>query len=143
MLLAGLRRHHAVASAAKTIPAQWRDFRSSGFRDARAPRAFGVICGFHAGQLEYMTALEVESFDHLEPAVGRMRVPAQRYAVFFHAGHISEAGELWQRLSSEWLPRSGFEDAETPAFEVYDQRFDPVSGQGGFEVWFPVRSRPS
>jgi AraC family transcriptional regulator len=41
----------------------------------------------------------------------------------------------------EWLPGSAFEDAETPAFELYDHRFDPETGAGGFEIWFPVRAR--
>ena len=139
MLLAGIRRHHAMSTASTTIPEQWQEFRSSGLRASRAPRAYGVMCGVNGDDFEYMTALEVESFEGLPTDMGRMRVPPQQYAVFYHDDHVSTIGSSWQRIWSEWLPSSGYEDAVTPAFELYDRRFDPETGNGGCEIWFPVK----
>ena len=141
MLLAGIRRHHAMTDAHHTISAQWQEFRTSGFRDTRAPRAFGVICGTDGERFEYMTALEVDSFDDLPAGFGRMRVPAQNYAVFLHRGHVSGLADLWRRIAAEWLPASEYDDAETPAFEIYDDRFDPETGSGDVEIWFPVKPK--
>lgn len=65
--------------------------------------------------------------------------PVQRYAVFAHTDNVSNIGRTWQQIWRNWLPESGFEDAHTPPFELYDEHFDPVTGEGGLEVWFPVR----
>lgn len=141
MLLAGLRRHHAMAGAAATIPAQWQEFRRLGtLPGQREATAYGVVCGSvpSAGTFEYMCAAEVASFDALPPDLGRMRVPAQRYAVFTHRGHVATLRATWDAIWREWLPRSGHQPANTPDFERYDARFDPRTGEGEIEIWFPV-----
>jgi AraC family transcriptional regulator len=121
------------------VPEQWRRFRELGLHDARGNRAFGAICGTSADRFEYLAGVEVESFDGLPDQLGRMRVPAQKYAVFTHDGHVSQLGATWRHIWQEWLPASGYQDAETPPFELYGERFDPDTGEGGFEIWFPIR----
>jgi AraC family transcriptional regulator len=37
------------------------------------------------------------------------------------------------------LPASGLKAADAPNFERYDANFDPVTGNGGLEIWIPVR----
>lgn len=140
MLIAGIRRKHKFEESAVSIPAQWREFRSlPHFRARTTPSAYGVICGAEAERFEYMTGVEVESFENLPAETGRMRIPAQRYAVFTHEGHVSELGQLWEKIWREWLPSSGYADAMTPPFELYDQRFDPETGTGQLEIWTPIR----
>ena len=144
MLLAGLRRHHTFADAGRTIVEQWGDFvqlgRLPGQRDGVT---YGAMCGTgHERQtFEYMTAVEVDAFDALPPGTGRMRVPAHRYAVFTHQGHVSALRDTWGAIWSDWLPRSGLTPANTPDFERYDERFDPRTGSGVVEIWFPVEER--
>ena len=141
MLLAGLRRHHTMASASTSLAEQWREFRSSPGAEANGSPAYGAICGSTGDRFEYLTGVEVDSFDGLPSDFGRMRIPAQRYAVFTYAGGIAAVGALWQHIWSEWLPRAPFEDAETPPFERYAPDFDPLAGRGRFEIWFPIRDR--
>jgi len=88
--------------------------------------------------MEYMCAVEVASFDGLPKELGRMRVPAARYAVFLHADNVSTVRTTWDQILSQWLPSSGMRSANTPDFEVYDERFDPVTGLGGVEIWVSV-----
>mgnify|MGYP003409082453 CR=1 FL=1 len=38
-----------------------------------------------------------------------------------------------------WLPISGMKAADAPSFERYDEKFDPATGNGGLEIWVPVR----
>ena len=138
-LLAGIRRHHRFVDALSTVSRQWREFREHPhFRGPRAPRAYGAMCSTSGDSFEYMTALEVDSFDGLPADMGRMRVPAQQYAVFTHSGNVATLPETWQIIMEQWLPQSDYRDAETPAFELYDQRFDPATGEGGVEIWLPV-----
>lgn len=141
MVLVGIRRHHKISEASATVPAQWQEFRALGLRSTRAPRAFGVYCQAQGDTFEYMTALEEKDVEDSRASLGRIRVPAQRYAVFLYKGHVSGLGELWQRVLEEWLPASDYVDAETPAFELYDSRFDPETGAGEVEVWCPVKPR--
>lgn len=140
MLFAGLRQHHTFAGGAETIPAQWQAFTRLGrLPGQRGTVAYGVICsGDPATEtFEYMTAVEVDEFDDAHP--GRMRVPPQRYAVFEHAGHVSTVWQTWKAIWHEWLPRSGHKGANAPDFEVYGERFDPRTGEGGIEIWFPIQ----
>ena len=67
MLFAGIRRHHTFGGMAKGIPC-----RMGGFPEARGrcpgrsrTTSYGAICGADpkAQQMEYMCAVEVQSFD--------------------------------------------------------------------------------
>ena len=142
MLLVGLRRHHTFADAATTIPAQWQEFvRLGALPGQRGAITYGAVCGSVPAEqrFEYMCAVEVESFDAVPRELGRMRVPAQRYAVFTHRGAIGAIRTTWAAIWGDWLPRSGEHAANTPDFERYDPaRFDARTGEGEVEIWFPI-----
>src|SRR5688500_13881426 len=130
MLLAGLRRVHTFEGAAASTTTQWRAFREMGtLPGQQGTAAFGVMCGAEpaARTFEYMTGAEAASFDEVPRDLGRMRVPAQRYAVFTHRGHASTLHATWGAIWNQWLPRSNYQLANTPEFEVYDARFDPAT----------------
>ena len=143
MLLAGLRQQHDMAGAEASIPEQWRRFRELGLVGSRGGPTYGATAGASRDGFEYLTGVEVESFGGLPDGLGRMRVPAQTYAVFAHEANVSSLGSTWQHIWREWLPGSGYEDAETPPFERYGPEFDAGTGEGGFEIWFPVREARS
>jgi predicted transcriptional regulator YdeE len=143
MLLGGLRRRHDFAAAGEGIVDQWRQFLAQEDVPGRVGMNFyGVMCGADGSGLEYMCGTEVESFASLPEGLGRIRVPAQRYAVFAHRGRASALRSTWQQVL-EWLPRSEFESAHKPDFEVYGPRVDPLAAVGGIEVWVGVVSRSS
>lgn len=143
MLFAGIRRKHTFAGMGQDIPRQWDDFLKLGPLPGQiGTTSYGAICGgdVAAQTMEYMCAVEVASFDVLPRDLGRMRVPAVRYAVFLHEGNVATIRETWRRIFGDWLPSSGMQSAETPDFEVYDERFDPATGEGGVEIWLGVKS---
>jgi AraC family transcriptional regulator len=69
-----------------------------------------------------------------------VRIAAQRYAVFSHREHISTIRRTLNTIWNQWLPASGHVPADAPNFERYDEKFDPVSGMGGLEIWLPLKS---
>ena len=141
MLFAGIRRKHEFANTPRDIPRQWRDFEKLGKLPGQlGTTAYGAICGGDADTqtMEYMCAVEVASFDGLPRDLGRMRVPAVRYAVFWHDGPVDLVRATWDEILWHWLPRSGMRSAHTPDFEVYDERFDLRTGLGGIEIWVGV-----
>lgn len=137
-LLAGVRRHHRMSHAQVSVPEQWTEFRELGLNGGRV---IGAYCSMTQDGFEYMAGREVQRFDKLPPEIGRMRVPAQKYAVFKHEGNVREIGLTWQSIWRDWLPESGYEDAETPPLEVFGRSFNPDTGEGGLEIWFPVHER--
>jgi AraC family transcriptional regulator len=144
MLFAGLRRKHTFASMSKGIPHQWEDFTKLGELPGQLGRtAYGAICGGDpkTQTMEYMCAVEVKSFDALPKDMGRMRVPAVRYAVFQHEGNVATIQSTWRQILSVWLPSSGMESAHTPDFEVYGEGFDGATGEGGVEIWLGVKPK--
>ena len=142
MLFAGIRRMHAFASMAKDIPRQWDDFVKLGKLPGQVgTTAYGAICGGDpkTQTMEYMCAVEVQSFDAVPKELGRMRVPPARYAVFRHEGNVATIQKTWKQIFEVWLPSSGMQSAQTPDFEVYDERFDGATGEGGVEIWLGVK----
>jgi AraC family transcriptional regulator len=144
MLFAGLRRKHTFASMGNDIPRQWDDFTKLGELPGQIGKtAYGAICGGDpkTQTMEYMCAVEVKSFDALPKDMGRMRVPAVRYAVFQHEGNVATIQSTWKQIFSVWLPSSGMESAHTPDFEVYGSDFDGATGEGGVEIWLGVKPK--
>jgi AraC family transcriptional regulator len=140
-LFAGLNGKFSTGNVAG-IPALWQRFNAYwGAIPHSVPGAGYGICHTHddAGNFDYLAGVEVSDFDELPPELHRLRIPAQRYAVFAHDGHVSDIRSVCHTIWNEWLPKSGLKAADTPMQERYHARFDPQSGMGGFEIWLPVQ----
>jgi AraC family transcriptional regulator len=101
--------------------------------------AYGVCCnGDDAGNFDYIAGIEVSDFSDLPREFSRVRIPAQKYAVFTHKDHVSSIRRTINTIWNHWLPGSGFRMADAPTFERYDARFDSATGNGGLEIWVPI-----
>lgn len=142
LLIAGLSERYNCESS-RAIPAQWQRF---GPHFGHVPgqvgdTAYGVCCNSdEAGNFDYLCGVEVRDFTDLPADFARLRVPAQRYAVFPHRAHISTIRRTFSTIFNRWLPESGYEAADAPEFERYGKEFDPVTGLGGLEVWIPLKA---
>lgn len=69
-------------------------------------------------------------------------IEPQTYAVFTHkltGAHINiDIKPTLQHIFGTWLPNSGFRLAESPDFEYYGERFDPVNKTGEIDFFVPV-----
>lgn len=146
LLMAGIRQYFAYDARAG-IPALWQRFNQ---HFGHIPGAIGTsaygICTNAAPDdqngFDYTCAVAVRSLDDLPEGFVGMRIPARRFAVFWHSDHISRIGSTCAAIFSDWLPNSGQEPADGPLMllEHYDDRFDPRTGLGGVEVWVPIRA---
>ena len=138
MLCVGIRRHHAFADAPEGIRRQWEDFGALGaIPGARGSAAYGIMCGASAGSFEYMCAVEVESFEDAPRELGRIRIPAQEYAVFT----VRDAAlipQSWMAIWQEWIPRSGHTLANTPEFERYAGGVATGGPDPDVEIWASI-----
>jgi AraC family transcriptional regulator len=141
LLVAGLGERYTCESSA-AIPSQWQRFHQ--FVENIPGRigrvAYGVCCnGDDAGNFDYIAGVEVSDFSDLPREFSRVRIPEQKYAIFTHRDHISTIRRTVNTIWNHWLPDSGLKAADAPNFERYDENFDPLTGNGGLEIWIPVR----
>ena len=141
-LVAGLSERYTCESAA-AIPSQWQRFNEY---FGKVPGqvgnvAYGVCYNADdAGNIDYLCGVEVSDFSTLPAEFSRLRIAAQRYAVFSHREHVSTIRRTWNTIWNTWLPASGHLPADAPNLERYDEKFDPVSGMGGLEIWLPLKA---
>jgi AraC family transcriptional regulator len=142
LLIAGIsRRYNCETSAA--IPSQWQDFFP---HIGNVPRqvgkvAFGVrFNSDDEGNFDYLCGVEVRDWSKPCSDYAHVRIGPQKYAVFSHSDHISAIRSTWITIWNKWLPESGHEVVDAPDFERYGEEFDPRTGNGGVEIWVPIRA---
>jgi AraC family transcriptional regulator len=139
-LVAGLGERYTCESST-AIPSQWQRFGALfGKVPGQVGRlAYGVTHNADdAGNFDYLCGVEVSDFSALPAELGRVRIVAQRYAVFTHREHISTIRRTLNTIWNQWLPASGHVPADAPRFERYSEKFDARSGMGGVEIWLPL-----
>ncbi len=138
--LAGIGMRHTRNSGG-AIPGQWAQLNREW--PAPAPVSFGVCCNNDDdGGFDYIAALPIGSLGPVPAHWQRVDVPARRYLVAWHGGHISAIRSTWFWLLDHYLPSAGLSLADAPDLERYDARFNEHTGNGGVEIWLPVDERP-
>lgn len=142
MLIAGLKGAYTLESRGG-IPAQWQRVAP---HLGRVPgqvgaAAYGVCSNYRPGcGFDYLTGVEVQSATELPESFTHIQIPAARYAVFTHRGHVSSLDATFDAIWSKWLPHSGRRAADSPCFERYTEDFNPQTGMGGIEIWVPLQA---
>jgi AraC family transcriptional regulator len=143
LLIAGLAERYDCESS-KAIPAQWQRFVPyiGNIPDqVGGTTAYGVRHNSDEdGNFDYIAGVEVASFSQLPVELGRVRIPAQTYAVFSHGDHVSTIRRTINTVWTRWLPESSHRVADAPDFERYGKEFDPRTGMGGLEIWIPIKT---
>ena len=139
-LVAGIAARYSMGGD-PGIPQQWQQFAP---HIGQVPgqvgmNTYGVMSEFDdGGKYSYLAGVEVQQADHLPAQLQTVRIPARRYAVFTHRGHVTTISTTFGAIYRQWLPQSGFRAADAPSFERYDQRFNPMTGMGEVECWLPL-----
>jgi AraC family transcriptional regulator len=142
LLVAGISERCTYENEGAGIPNLWQRYhlKVAEIPDRVGKVSYGVCCnGDDSGNFDYIAGVEVSDFSDLPREFGRVRIPAARYAVFSHSEHISTIRRTVNTIWNQWLPASGLKVADAPNFERYDEKFDPSTGNGGLEIWIPVR----
>lgn len=138
--IAGLSATYTLETR-KNIPAQWERFmRFENTIPGRVGEAsYGVASNFDGDAcFDYLCGVEVDETNELPDGLTRIRVPAQRYAVFTYRGHVSGIESAFEYIWGTWLPTSGCHAVKTPCVECYSKDFDPQANRGAVEFWIPI-----
>jgi len=142
LLIAGLGERYTCETSSR-IPAQWQRFVPHlGHIPGQVGQiAYGVRHNSdEAGNFDYTCGVQVADFSAVPADWSRIRIPARRYAVFTHGGHVSDIRRTWATIWGRWLPESGHQLADAPDFERYSEDFDSRTGVGGIEIWLPLQT---
>ena len=142
MLIAGLGARY-TAESSKAIPAQWQRFTPylGHIPHQIGKITYGVCCNADdEGNFDYICGVQVGDFSDLPKEFARLRIATQRYAVFAHRDNISTLRRTIGSIWNKWLPESTYKAADAPNFERYGPEFDPRTGNGGLEIWIPVKA---
>ncbi|MGX7420194.1 GyrI-like domain-containing protein [Carnobacterium gallinarum] len=128
---------------AKEIPKIWERVNQDGTAERIEELAnttpdgiLGVCANFTPVTMDYWVAAATTlaaptDFETLE-------IGSQMWAIFEVVGPMPEAiQDAWQRIFSEWFPKSGYEHADGPEFEWYSLE-DPAREDYLSEIWIPV-----
>jgi AraC family transcriptional regulator len=138
--LVGIAERHRCDSGAG-IPDQWQRFLAA--RDVIphrvGPASYGAAYNSD-GELwfDYLCATEVSRVNGLSAELTALDIPAGRYAVFTHRGHIAGIRATFAAIWSGWFPSSGERSADGPVIEHYGPDFDSRTGEGNVEIWIPL-----
>lgn len=144
-LLAGVRRR--VSLVHDLTSEIWREFRTregdiEGRIGSESYSAKVYDAGYSFEHLDPAAAFEKWAAAEVNGPLGKFEmldVPAGEYAVFLHKGIAAQASRTFGYIFGEWLPRSGYELADRPHFEVLPAGYDPFDPEAEEEIWIPVQ----
>lgn len=132
---------HCTFEDTSAIPSLWQTFneREGSVPSAVSGAAYGVSCDAdEAGRFRYVAGVETTAAADLPAGMDAVSIPANRYAVYTHSGHVTDLPKTVYTIWNKALPDAGLEPKQAPDFELYDCRFDPLTGRGAVEIWIPI-----
>lgn len=135
--IVGIAQRYTFAERTK-IPALWERAIQEIGPAMFGTETYGVSYDFEDGAFKYLVGIlddgrvDTERLEHIA-------LPAGRYAVFEHEGHISEIASTWSAIFENWAPDSGETIADGPEYELYAKDFS-IEKPGGPAIWIPLVS---
>jgi AraC family transcriptional regulator len=143
MTIAGYLEHFSP-QAIGDIPKLWHRFgpRIESIAGRVDGEAYGVLPKLMRADapIAYMAGVPMLASATIAPEYAVLKIPARRYAVFAHDGHIAMLRDTVGRAVIGWLPTSNKQiDGEPEMLEFYGPSYDPATGRGQIEIWLPIR----
>ncbi|MBV1883124.1 MAG: AraC family transcriptional regulator [Pseudomonadales bacterium] len=87
----------------------------------------------------YICCVKVDSFDDVPKGMMTRTLEPQTYAVFKHRGPLSNLQRTLKYIWGSWLPKSGYEYAATPDFELYPNNYAAQEEESVLELFIPIQ----
>ena len=142
-VIAGVDGHYDMTTRV-AIPTQWANYNAMGYAtDAMVPNGYyGLSHDMQPdGSFGYLCGMQLQKGAIAPQGLTALTVPAGNYAKFRCQVPITQMREEFNRVMCEWLPGSGYLLGDGPCVEYYGPEFDPATGEGGFELWIPVKKQ--
>lgn len=133
--------YRGQAEGNNEIPELWETWnrRASEVQNISGP-AFGLCKEVDShGDFDYLAGMRVSNAEDLPEGMTSWNVPEATYAVF--PAELPKIHEAWDYAYLTWLPQSNFERESGIAFELYEDDFNPDTGEVTMYVCIPVRGK--
>ena len=140
--IAGLQ-HHYSPETLREIPQLWQQLMPYlGKVEGQVGRAaYGVGFNMSETGFDYIAGAEVSNSSAIPAEFSRLTLPAQKYFVFVHEGHVSEIPQTITAILTSWMPAHAHNIGKFPSLvERYGEGFNPQTGMGDMELWVPASS---
>ena len=99
----------------------------------------GICMDFRTdGDFSYIIGSEVTNTDRVPDDMVTKMIPNAEYAVFTAIGKMPDSiQDTTKYIHREWLPKSKFQHADSPEFELYDERSDN-SENSEVDIYVPI-----
>ena len=123
------------------IPQLWREFmpRAQEIRQVATPHCAYGVCGEldKGDEFDYLAGFGVTGIDEIPAGMTSWEVPEQTYAVF--PCTLKSIHQAYEYAFQTWLPQSGYQRAEGPDFELYDEDFDSQAQDPELAIYIPIK----
>jgi AraC family transcriptional regulator len=101
--------------------------------------AYGLCFGMpNEREPWYIAGLEVSRVENLPAGMISRSTPEQKYAVF--PCTLGTLGATYRQIAEEWQPRTGYEHADAPDFEYYDEGPGPGDPREmKLSIYWPIK----
>lgn len=140
--LAGLKKTYTFAERHKIVD-HWREFAASGGVPGGVGRAaYGVVMDpGGAADFAYMTAVEIAGDGAVPDGFDSVAIAPARFAVFHHAGNVATIADTLAAIHGDFMPSVHGQCLDDVwMLERYGERFDPATGEGGFDLLVPLKT---
>lgn len=93
----------------------------------------------HPDEMMYVACTPIKGAAPIPKGMVKVEVPAGKYAVFTHKGHIENISHTVNYIYGSWLPKAKEEVRHAPHVELYDHRFGVNSPDSEMEICVPVK----
>lgn len=125
------------------LPQLWTNFipRMAEIKNITSPNIAYGVCGSlnEDGSFSYVAGMEVSELNNIPEGMVGLTIPAAKYAVFTQKGSLESLHSIYDYIYKTWLPNSGIELAESPMFELYDERFDNFSEKSEIDIYVAIK----
>lgn len=139
--IAGIAARHRQGDYAG-LPRQWGRLAASAppsVTNAR-PALFSARHNDDPEWFDYICGVMPTADRALPHAFNSLQIAAADYLIFRQNQHVSAIGRVFTAIYGRWLLESDHDIAGAPIIEHYPTTFDPPTGNGGFEIWLPLRA---
>ncbi len=92
------------------------------------------------GPFSYIAAAPVRAVEGIPRGMLAKEVPASKFAVFTHIGSLDTLSKTYEHIYSVWLPKSGYQQADSFGMELYDERFN-FTPTSEFDIYIPIQEK--
>lgn len=130
-----------------SLPKLWSAF--SPYKDSINNRVGSDFFGIYESYEEhddgttfvYICAAQVANFDSVPEGMITRELPVQTYAKFTHIGPLSTLEETLRYIWGSWLPKSQYEYANKPDFELLPAGFNNADPNNKIYLHIPITPR--